>query len=161
MSAPQERWSSKLCLAQGKCGGGLHSRSEWNEGNGGKMWQLLSYSRDFAGCFQEREVNHFKRHVYPHNVVWLKKLFGWHYSHHVVWVKTPSSACRPTKHSVLGPVRTMLLRKASWKKWKTWRWVTMGHPARAEVNYAGAGRVHPKKERRLPTSSNPRRASRA
>ena len=82
-----------FALPRASAGGGLHSRSEWNEGNGGKMWQLLSYSRDFAGCFQEREVNHFKRHVYPHNVVWcfLKKpIFGWHYSHHVVWVKTPS-----------------------------------------------------------------------
>ena len=28
---------------------------------------------------------------------------------------------------------------------------TTGHPARAEVNYARAGRVHPKKDRRLPT----------
>ena len=62
-----------FALPRASAGGGLHSRSEWNEGNGGKMWQLLSYSRDFAGCFQEREVNHFKRHVYPHNVVWLKK----------------------------------------------------------------------------------------
>ena len=85
--------------------------------------------------------------------------FGWHYSHHVVWVKTPSSASCPTKHPVLGPVRTMLLRKASWKKWKTWRWVPPwchGPPCQSRsFYYAGAGRVHPKKERRLPTSSNP------